>query len=163
MEPEKRERPYRGPLWAVVASTVLGLGFTPRMPGTVASAVGLFLFVPVYFVPDPWSWILPSIELGIVCLLAAAAIPHVLRATGQSDPSFIVIDELAGILCALAIAPFEWAWALLAFLLFRILDIFKPFPVDKLEKLPGAWGVMADDLGAGLISGLLVLIVRSLL
>ena len=142
---------------------MLGLGFTPRMPGTVGAAVGLFLFVPIYFVPDPWSWVLPSVELVVVCLLAAAAIPPVLRATGNQDPSFVVIDELAGILCALSIAPFEFVWALLAFLLFRILDIFKPFPVDKLEKFPGAWGVMADDLGAGLIAGLLVFLVRSLL
>jgi len=162
LAPEKPPREDRGPFWAVALSTVLGLGFTPKMPGTVGAAAGFFLFVPAFFLSRDAAFLLPLVELLAVFILAAFSIPPVLRATGQSDPSYIVIDEVAGVLCALCIAPPEFVWSLLAFVLFRTLDIFKPFPVDKLERLRGAWGVVADDVGAGILAGLLTLIVRRL-
>ena len=161
--PEKPPREDRGPFWAVAISTVLGLGFTPRMPGTVGAAAGFFLFVPAFFLQGEAASIVPLSELLAVGLLAALSIPPVLKATGQRDPSYIVIDEVAGVLCALCIAPQEFVWSLIAFVLFRILDIFKPFPVDKLERLKGAWGVVADDLGAGILAGVLTLVMRRLL
>lgn len=160
--PEKPPREKKGPLWAVVISTVLGLGFTPRMPGTVGAAAGFFLFVPAFFLQGEAASFVPLSELLAVGILAALSIPPVLKATSQRDPSYIVIDEVAGVLCALCIAPAEFVWSLLAFVLFRILDIFKPFPVDKLERLKGAWGVVADDLAAGILAGLLTLVVRRL-
>ncbi|MCL6622919.1 MAG: phosphatidylglycerophosphatase A [Syntrophobacterales bacterium] len=66
----------------------------------------------------------------------------------------MVIDEAAGQLVALALLPPTWPAGLLGFLLFRVLDILKPWPLKALEHLPGGWGVMADDLAAGALAGL---------
>lgn len=152
----------RGPAWAVAASTVLGLGFTPRMPGTVGALVGVFVYLPAFLMPREWVLILPMAELAAILLLSAVAVPRVLRASGLQDPAWVVIDEVAGMLCALSMAVPDFMRILLAFLLFRLLDIFKPWPINRLERLPGAWGVMADDLFAGLLAGLLSILIMRL-
>jgi len=72
------------------------------------------------------------------------------RETRQRDPNFIVIDEVAGQWIALIAVPLRWQYALASFILFRGFDIFKPPPLRLLEKLPGGWGIMLDDVGAGL-------------
>ena len=156
---EQGEKHGKGPLWAVATSTVLGLGFTPRMPGTVGALVGVFLYLPAFLMSHEWAFILPLAELAIVFLLAALAVPRVLGATGLTDPSFVVIDEVAGMLCALSLNEPDFMRILVCFLLFRLLDIFKPWPINRLERLPGAWGVMADDVAAGLLAGLLAILV----
>ncbi len=152
----------RGPIWAVAASTVMGLGFSPRMPGTVGSLVGVFLYLPAFLMPGEWVLLLPLAELALVLLLAAFAVPPVLKATGVADPSWVVIDEVAGMLCALSLVTPDFGRILLAFLLFRLLDIFKPWPINRLEHLPGVWGVMADDVAAGFLAGLLAVILTRL-
>lgn len=152
----------RGPAWAVFISTAMGLGFTPRIPGTLGALVGVFLYLPAFLMPAEWVFALPLAELAIVLLLAALAVPRVLRATGVADPQFVVIDEVAGMLCALCMASPDFVRILLAFVLFRLLDIFKPWPVHRLESLPGAWGVMADDVAAGLLAGVLSILVMRL-
>lgn len=145
----------RGPVWAVAVSSVLGLGFTPRMPGTVGALVGVFVYLPAFLMPAEWVFALPLAELAVILLLSAVAVPGVLRASGLHDPSWVVLDEVAGMLCALCMSPPNFVRILLAFLFFRALDIFKPWPVNRLERLPGAWGVMADDILAGLLAGVL--------
>jgi phosphatidylglycerophosphatase A len=149
----------RGPAWAVAISTAMGLGFTPRMPGTVGALVGVFMYLPVFLVPPAWVLALPLAEIAAVLLLSAMAVPRVVKATGVSDPQYVIIDEVAGVLCALSMAGPDFVRILTAFLLFRVLDIFKPWPVNRLEHLPGAWGVMADDIAAGLMAGLLCILV----
>ena len=152
----------KGPIWAVAVSTALGLGFTPRMPGTVGTLVGVFMYLPAFLMPREWVFALPLAELSAVLLLSALAVPRVLKATGAQDPQFIVIDEIAGMLCALCMAEPDFLRILMAFILFRILDILKPWPVNRLEHLPGAWGVMADDIAAGLLAGLLSILAMRL-
>ena len=152
----------RGPIWAVATSSVLGLGFTPRMPGTIGSLVGVFLYLPAFLLPEEQAALVPLVELIVVTLLAALAVPRVLKATGLRDPSWVVIDEVAGMLVSLAFMRPDFVFVMLAFAFFRMLDIFKPFPIDKLEDLPGAWGVMMDDVAAGLLAGLLSLLVMRL-
>lgn len=152
----------RGPAWAVAISSVLGLGFTPRMPGTIGSLVGLFLYLPAFLLSDDQAFILVLAELAAVFLLAAAAVPRVLKASGTRDPQWVVVDEVAGMLCALSLLSPNFVYLMLAFAFFRLLDIFKPFPVNRLENLPGAWGVMADDVAAGLLAGLCSIIVMRL-
>ena len=144
----------KGPFWALAIATVFGLGHTPRMPGTMGSAVGLFLFVPALLLPKAYAMAVGSAELLAVLVLGALAVPPVLRASGLRDPGFVVIDEVAGMLAALAFWPPDFVHLLLAFVFFRLLDILKPFPINRLERLPGAWGVMADDLAAGALAGL---------
>jgi len=77
---------------------------------------------------------------------------QVIKDTGKDDPSEVVIDELAGQWLALIGLPHSIGFAIASFIIFRILDIAKPFPINQLEKLPQGWGVMLDDLAAGLIT-----------
>jgi len=74
---------------------------------------------------------------------------------GHDHPS-IVLDEVVGLLAALAWAPFRWQWVLMGFALFRLFDIWKPFPIKYCERLPGGWGVTLDDVAAGAMARLLM-------
>jgi len=79
-----------------------------------------------------------------------------------ADPGRVVIDEISGQLISLTpllLAP-TWLSVLLGFVLFRAFDILKPFPINKLERLPGGWGIMADDAGAGILTAAILLAVR---
>ena len=72
------------------------------------------------------------------------------RQSGGHDPQFVVIDEVIGQWIALLFCPVDWRHALIALVLFRLFDITKPFPVRRLERLPGGWGIVFDDVAAGL-------------
>ena len=142
---------------AVLFSAVGGLGFAPYAPGTAASAatvLAIFLLFPI-------SW---QLMLGTTIVLTLIALPIVQYATdGSGDPSWVVIDEVVGMLMAslslfyvLPQTQNELIVRLvLAFVLFRFFDITKVAGVGMLEKLPGALGIMADDLLAGLWAALL--------
>jgi len=84
-------------------------------------------------------------------------------ASGVKDPGIVVVDEVAGMLVAAIGQPRGWGWLLAAFLLFRLLDIWKPFPIRRLQAWPGGLGVVADDLLAGLFATLLLQLVRLLI
>lgn len=88
----------------------------------------------------------------IVSILGVFASNDVIQDTGREDPSEVVIDELAGQWLALIGLPHSIGFAFASFVLFRILDIAKPFPIKQLESMPRGWGVMLDDLSAGLIT-----------
>jgi phosphatidylglycerophosphatase A len=99
----------------------------------------------------------PTLQLPIVVTLAALTIligipaaTHVARASGSKDPQFVVIDEVAGQFIALIGAPLGWKAFLTGFVLFRVFDILKPPPVRQLEMLPEGFGIMLDDVAAGL-------------
>ena len=134
-------------------ATLFGIGRAPYAPGTVASIVA----VPLALGIAMWG--------GRVTLLVAAifvtavggwASEHYVRETGRADPSECVVDELAGQWLAVSFAPLGVLAYALAFALFRLLDIFKPWPIRAVEKLPGGLGVMTDDVLAGLLAGLVV-------
>lgn len=162
MAPRDSKPPKNGPLWAQAAATVLGLGYTPLMPGTVGAAVGLFLYLPAFLLPPRTGWLLALGEMAVLLVLAFLALPPVLSAAGKQDPSFVILDEVCGMLAALAFLDPEFPYLLIAFLLFRLLDVFKPFPISALEKLPGTAGVLADDLLAGVLAGILTIVVTRL-
>jgi phosphatidylglycerophosphatase A len=88
--------------------------------------------------------------------LGVAVATRVERAARRKDPSVVVIDEVVGMLVALYALPLQVVDVLVAFLCFRIFDITKPFPLRRLEAQPGGWGVMLDDLVAGLYTNVLV-------
>jgi phosphatidylglycerophosphatase A len=88
--------------------------------------------------------------LGVGC--AGIVAEHV----GRKDPSLVVVDEVAGMWTTLLWVPFTPAWAAVAFIAFRAMDVFKPYPARQLEALRGGWGIMADDLMAGIYANLLV-------
>lgn len=138
--------------WAVPA-TVFGAGFFPAAPGTLASFLTVLLyhfFLSRLGVPVLLLIVAAIFAVGVVAAGAYA------RSVGQSDPRPVVIDEVCGQLAALTALPSEWLPLGMAFLAFRLLDIFKPFPIGRLEALPGGWGIMADDMAAGILSALCV-------
>lgn len=127
---------------AVFVATVGYIGYAPIAPGTVGSAAGLALFVLLRAVGIPW--LEPA---AIVVLFAAGAWAgnHAERFFGGIDPQPVVIDEVLGMLLTLMLVPVSWAGAIVGFLVFRALDIVKPWPARRLENLHGGVGVMADD------------------
>jgi len=85
-----------------------------------------------------------SIALGVPAATIAA------RESGRHDPGFVVIDEVAGQWIALLFSPADWRHGIIALILFRLFDITKPFPIRRLERLPAGWGIVFDDVAAGL-------------
>jgi len=164
MNPHTGTPPHR---WAVWLSTGFGAGYLPRMPGTYGSVEGVLVFLGLHGLLRNFGLGPPGMALAIAALCLASvwitslALPHF----ASSDPQAIVIDEIAGQALTLAAVLFwpaevSWAWyhVLAGFILFRAFDITKPLMIRRLEKLPGAWGVVGDDLGAGLLGGLVLLI-----
>ncbi len=102
---------------------------------------------------------------GVAALVGVPVAGRVAALRGRKDPGEIVVDEIAGqsialaglhaVLPAGAAVPLRWGLVVLAFGLFRAFDILKPGPIDRLQSLPGGWGVMADDLLAGTLAGIL--------
>jgi phosphatidylglycerophosphatase A len=132
------------------------IGFIPGAPGTYASLATTVLFFLVYHFSNR---IVPSLHLSAICLISLAGIlasAEISRSTGQEDPSFIVIDEVAGQLLTFLFLPVSFLNLFLGFLAFRIFDIWKPFPIRKLESLGQGVGVMADDLLAGVYGNVLL-------
>jgi phosphatidylglycerophosphatase A len=100
----------------------------------------------------PLAWLVPA-AIAISVLVTVIGIPPstvVARESGIKDPGFVVIDEVAGQMIALIAVPLHWKYMLAGFILFRSFDIVKPFPLRRLEALPGGTGIMMDDVGAGL-------------
>ncbi len=92
--------------------------------------------------------LLIGIFLSLIFGIPAATIVE--RQSGRHDPGFVVIDEVAGQWVALLFSPVDWRHGLIALVLFRLFDIVKPFPVRRFERLPGGWGIVFDDVAAGL-------------
>jgi phosphatidylglycerophosphatase A len=141
-------------LLAIALATALGTGYVPMAPGTFGSAVGLLLW-----------WLLPS---AAVPQLAAIVIVFALgswsgsvaeRHFNRTDPGPVVLDEVLGMQITLFMNPVGWAGALIGFLLFRIADIIKPYPANRLEALHGGFGIMADDAMAAVYSNIALRVV----
>ena len=127
---------------ALVIATCGYIGYVPIAPGTAGSAAGLALLWAVRSTGSA------AIEVGLVAVLAVAGIWSAgvaERRFGSVDPGPVVIDEVAGMLITLLLLPVNVAGACAGFLVFRLLDIVKPWPAGRLEALPGGLGVMADD------------------
>jgi phosphatidylglycerophosphatase A len=132
----------------------LYIGFIPGAPGTYASiATSLIFFLVCHFTHS----LIPALHLSIVCLISLIGIlaaSEVSRTTGIEDPSFVVIDEVAGQLTTFLLLPPTAFNLILGTVFFRLFDIWKPFPIRRLETLPGGTGIMADDLLAGIYANL---------
>ncbi|MDX8401751.1 MAG: phosphatidylglycerophosphatase A [Mariprofundaceae bacterium] len=139
----------------------LGSGWLPRAPGTWGSLAALPPGVWLLEGAGPWALALALVGVTLVgCIVCARMLPAMVRAEGKdaADPGWIVIDEWAGMGLALLLAAFGGEgpamWAA-AFIAFRFFDVFKPWPVSWCERHgPAWWRVMADDLMAGLLAGL---------
>jgi phosphatidylglycerophosphatase A len=127
------------------------LGYVPVAPGTFGSAAGLVIYAGVR-----WS-ASGAVELGVIaCLLAAGVWSGNVaeRHFGGVDPAPVILDEVVGMLITLALIPVNFTGSIVGFLLFRLLDVIKPWPANRFEALPGGLGVMADDAMAAIYANL---------
>lgn len=131
----------------LAVATVFYCGYVPIAPGTAGSIAGLVVFAAVR---ASGSSGVEVVTLFAVLALGVWAGTAAERHFGQRDPGPIVIDEVAGMLVTLLFIPVGWSVAVVGFLAFRVFDILKPFPAGAAERLPGGWGVMADDVVAGI-------------
>ena len=183
--------PPRKPRLSLFFATAAGAGYLPKAPGTWGSLVGVALYWLMWWVCAKFglaavvyatlgnsrtaAWIaettalirlfeIPLLFGVIVALFGVWVSSHVARWSGTKDPQFIVIDEVSGQLFTFlfALAPLNWKYLLLGFILFRVFDIWKPFPARQAESLPGGWGIMADDWAAAVYAAIGIWIARGL-
>ena len=136
-----------------IVATFFGTGESPIVPGTVASFAAAVLYQLVL------HKLSAPLFAGLIILTFAVGVPAAAaqaRALGRPDPRPVVIDEVCGQWIACFLVPPAIGLTAAAFFLFRAFDIVKPFPIRQLERLPGGWGIMADDVLAGIFAGLLV-------
>lgn len=129
---------------ARVLATFFFMGNFPVAPGSLASLAGTLLAIALYGHPGTHVFL-----FLIITFAGFAASGRVEKLLGQKDPSCIVIDEVSGVLLAFFTLPLTPAVIVTTFFLFRAFDMFKIYPVNRFEELPGAVGIMADDLWAG--------------
>lgn len=162
ISPTLRQPPTLLQRMAVCCATVMGIGLLRPGPGTWASiaaggvAMVIILWVPPNFLT--WSFIIAAMTATILCLISA---PAAVRHFSSGDPGPVVMDEVAGTWVAIALVPAStlavspMTGVILSVILFRVFDIAKPWPVGWFERLPEAFGIIADDLAAGVFAGIL--------
>jgi phosphatidylglycerophosphatase A len=171
------------PRVAFFVATVAGLGYLPKAPGTWGSLAGVFVYwswLRFYGVTSPLdtvvrygfrsgayranpAWEGVTFVTMMILIIGVVTAQTVSTYSGLQDPQFVVIDEVFGQMFTylIALAPLNWKYLLLGFILFRVFDIWKPFPARQAESLPGGWGIMADDWIAGIYAGLGLWIARA--
>jgi phosphatidylglycerophosphatase A len=172
----------RKPRVSLAIATAFGLGYLPKAPGTIGSLGGVAISLGITWLTsrkmlqhlnlerDANFWtvgMLPAyVEYVIAVLVAILGVYVAGRAAkyvGKKDPQFVVIDEVSGQMLVY-FSPFtllNWKSWLLGFILFRVFDIWKPFPARQAESLPGGLGIMADDWIAGIYAALGLWIARA--
>ena len=137
--------------------TMLYIGRIPLAPGSWASLVAVILWLNIF---NNLNYLLLPI-ISVILFFIGTYFSHLaLKTTNKKDPSFIVVDEWVGQWITFSFLPVNYTIAILGFLLFRFFDISKVGPVKFFEKLPGAWGVMADDIIAGILSMVSLLLIQ---
>jgi phosphatidylglycerophosphatase A len=152
--------------WAWTLSTFFGAGYLKPGPGTYGSIFAVLLWYGAANLFSPTRTTLAIATTLAAVLITLAGIPAstiTARESSRKDPGFVVIDEVAGQLFALILMPPNWQHAALALLLFRLFDIWKPWPIRRLEALPTGTGIMLDDVAAGLLALLTALLLSHLL
>src|SRR3989338_833493 len=141
--------------FAKIIATFFGIGYLPIAPCTAATAAGIALA----FTLQGHSWAYAV----VVFVLFAVGVPvcgRVEKMLKQKDPGIVVLDEVVGVLIALAGLPMAWpvTWsvAISVFFLFRAFDMFKIYPINRLEARPGGWGIMLDDVMAGIYTNIIM-------
>jgi phosphatidylglycerophosphatase A len=158
-----------------LAVTTFGVGYIPLAPGTWGSAVGVLIYLAFrqfeatavnYFSTrgaaemqtTAWIHVANAILFLLFCLLGIWAASRATQLFRHKDPSEAVVDEVIGQLLTFLFVPFDisWKYILAGFLLFRVFDIWKPYPIDSLQNLPAGIGVCADDILAGVYAGVIL-------
>lgn len=158
---------------ASLAITTFGVGYLPGPTGTYGSAVGVAIYVALALLEPKFAahlrgdglsaaaadsvlFIINTVLLAAFCFVGIAASTRAIDLLGDEDASEAVVDEVMGQLVTLAFVTFTLSWPILlaGFLLFRLFDIWKPYPINDLQYLKGGLGICADDLVAGVYAGL---------
>lgn len=137
---------------AVFLATASGAGYAPIAPGTAGSLVGLVIYLYAMRLPAVW-------QLGILAAIVVVgtwAASVAARRFGRDDPGQVVIDEVAGQVLTLTLTGVGLTGALAGFVIFRVLDVIKPWPAAQFERLHGGVGIMADDLMAAVYGNLIL-------
>jgi len=137
----------------MIVATGFGTGYGPIAPGTWGSLPGLALTFGLDRWAGPWAVLAAALVVTVAGVWAAGRVEALL---GEKDPGRVVVDEIAGQMVTLAFLPMTLGILVAAFVLFRVLDVFKPWPARRLEDLPGGSGIMADDLMVGLYANLIL-------
>jgi phosphatidylglycerophosphatase A len=145
--------------WAWAVGTFLGAGRLRPGPGSWGSAAAALLWLAaamgLHLSPAPLSWVTLTAAFAALAIGIPAA-TRVEQESGGVDPGHVVIDEVAGQWIALIHSRVNLSHLLAGFLFFRLFDIVKPWPARQLEGLPGGWGIMLDDVAAGVYALLLM-------
>jgi phosphatidylglycerophosphatase A len=145
--------------YAALAIATFGVGYLPLIPGTFGSMVGVAIFLLLVY------WPLQVAFIPLIVVLGIWAASRTERLLGRKDPGKVVVDEVAGQMISLLPLAFllpdgPWlVWVIVSFNLFRLFDIFKPYPARRFEALHGGVGIMADDLVAGVYGAIVTTIV----
>ena len=158
----------RKPRVSLGLASAMGLGYLPKAPGTFGALAGVALSGALVWLCSNdvvAAQTVPWIRYGAVVFIAGIGVISADRAarfSGCEDPQFVVIDEVSGqmITYFFPLTVLNWKSWLLGFILFRVFDIWKPFPARQAESLPGGWGIMADDWIAGIYAALALSILR---
>ncbi len=160
-----------------VALSTFGVGFIPLAPGTWGSAVGVLIFLILrrfelnYFAPNFPSEQSAAVIYALNAILLSAFILSGIWAASRAavifekkDPQKVVVDEVIGQLIVFMFVPFliSWKLVLTGFLLFRLFDVWKPYPVRAFETLPGGSGICADDIVAGIYGGICLAVIYAI-
>lgn len=140
-----------GPFLIKTLGTFFGLGYAPFIPGTFGSLGGFGLW---FLVKE--DMVFQLVLLIIIIIIGFAVSGRMEKLIHKKDPSIVVIDEVAGMMITLFAIPFSVQTALLGFILFRILDTTKPFPAGKIQYSHGSFGIMGDDIVAGIYANLVL-------
>jgi len=137
-----------------ILGTGLGAGYIPFAPGTVGTLLGVILYlILIKISPFYLSYLIAIIVFWGLGVWISGKCEDYLK---EKDDEVIVIDEIAGFLITMFLIPFSFRFILLGFIFFRAFDILKPFKIEKIQKLPGGWGIMGDDLAAGILSNIML-------
>jgi phosphatidylglycerophosphatase A len=152
------KRAFR-PAWLV--ATWFGCGWVPKAPGTMGSLGA----IPLYFLVAYGGRAGVAAAALAITALGIWAASVVARDLGAHDPQIVVVDEVAGMLVTMIPMPHvspdvSWRAVVVGFVLFRLLDSTKPWPIRRFEKLPGGWGIVMDDVAAGVVGAVVMMGLR---
>lgn len=148
-------------LFHIIIASGFGSGFSPFAPGTAGAALATIIWLILSFFVSPCTLFIITLSLIIVFTILGVWSANKLEPVWGEDPSRVVVDEMVGVWIPLLACDLEhWYYALAAFALFRLFDIFKPLGIRKMESLKGGVGVMMDDILAGIYSLLIILGLR---
>ena len=149
------------PFWPVAIGTGFGSGFSPVAPGTAGALLATLMWWVLGLVVTPLMQLWLTVAAILLFTVAGVWAANRLEPYWGEDPSRVVVDEMVGVWLPLLAAPCSsWAYALAAFALFRLLDIFKPLGIRRMEELPHGIGVMMDDILAGVYAFILLIAAR---